>query len=102
MQPTSLTGRSVPATAYSAFVSSVLVTRADAIHLAHGFLTENTQFSETCKLSGINFVEPLADRITKMGDKATGNEPMIATGVPGEPNSPGLVESAEDASKLAV
>lgn len=83
-------------------IAACSVTRADAIHPGYGFLSENAQFSEICERSGITFVGPLADSITKMGDKATAKETMIAAGVPCVPGSRGLVESAEDARKLAV
>lgn len=82
-------------------MAACAVTRADAVHPGYGFLSENAQFSEICESSGVTFVGPLAESITKMGDKATAKETMIAAGVPCVPGSRGLVDSAEDARKLA-
>lgn len=83
-------------------LAACTVTRADAIHPGYGFLSENAQFSEICESMGIQFVGPLADSITKMGDKATAKETMIAANVPCVPGSRGLVDSPEEARKLAA
>lgn len=82
-------------------MAACAVTRADAIHPGYGFLSENAEFSEICASMGVTFIGPLADSITKMGDKATAKETMIEAGVPCVPGSRGLVASAEDACKLA-
>lgn len=83
-------------------LAACVVTRADAIHPGYGFLSENAQFSEICASMGVTFVGPLADSITKMGDKATAKETMLQASVPCVPGSRGLVECAEDARELAV
>lgn len=82
-------------------MAACAVTRADAIHPGYGFLSENAEFSEICASMGITFVGPLADSITKMGDKATAKETMLQAGVPCIPGSRGLVASSEEARKLA-
>lgn len=82
-------------------LTACIVTRADAIHPGYGFLSENAQFSEICASMGITFIGPLADSITKMGDKATAKETMLDAGVPCVPGSRGLVASAEEARQLA-
>lgn len=82
-------------------IAACSVTHADAIHPGYGFLSENAEFCEICESMGIRFVGPLADSITKMGDKATAKETMINAGVPCVPGSRGLVDTPEAARELA-
>lgn len=82
-------------------LAACAVTKADAIHPGYGFLSENAEFADICAAMGITFVGPLADSITKMGDKATAKETMLAANVPCVPGSRGLVPSADDAKKQA-
>jgi acetyl-CoA carboxylase, biotin carboxylase subunit len=77
------------------------ITNADAIHPGYGFLAENAGFSEICAKSGIKFIGPTPDMIRSMGDKMTAKETMIRAGVPVIPGSEGLLESVEEAKKLA-
>lgn len=77
------------------------ITNADAIHPGYGFLAENAHFSEICAKYDIKFIGPTAEMIRKMGDKITAKETMIAAGVPVVPGSDGLVETVEDARKIA-
>lgn len=77
------------------------ITNADAIHPGYGFLAENAEFSEICAQSNIKFIGPTPEMIRKMGDKVTAKETMIQAGVPVVPGSPGLLESAEEAKKVA-
>lgn len=83
-------------------LAACAVTGANAIHPGYGFLSENAEFADICENMDITFVGPLADSITKMGDKATAKETMIAANVPCVPGSRGLVESAEDAVRQAA
>ena len=73
----------------------------DAIHPGYGFLAENAAFAEMCEEHGLTFVGPSADAIRRMGDKAEAKRTMRAAGVPVVPGSEGLLESAEEASRLA-
>ncbi|ATL47475.1 acetyl-CoA carboxylase biotin carboxylase subunit [Chitinophaga caeni] len=77
------------------------ITNADAIHPGYGFLAENARFAEICSEHGIKFIGPTADMIRKMGDKMTAKETMIAAGVPVIPGSGGLLQSMDEARKLA-
>lgn len=83
-------------------LAACTVTRADAIHPGYGFLSENAQFAEICASMGITFVGPLSESITKMGDKATAKETMLAANVPCVPGSRGLVDTAEEARTLGA
>ncbi len=77
------------------------ITNADAIHPGYGFLAENARFAEICGEHGIKFIGPTPEMIRRMGDKMTAKETMIAAGVPVIPGSEGLLESVEEAHKLA-
>ena len=77
------------------------ITNADAIHPGYGFLAENAKFSQICADHGIKFIGPTPDMITRMGDKVTAKETMIAAGVPVIPGSNGLLSSLDEAKAVA-
>lgn len=77
------------------------ITNADAIHPGYGFLAENANFAEICSQHNIKFIGPTPDMIRKMGDKITAKETMIRAGVPVIPGSEGLLESVDEAKRLA-
>ncbi len=82
-------------------IAAAEITNADAIHPGYGFLSENSKFSKICSEHGIKFIGASADQIDQMGDKATAKETMKKAGVPTIPGSEGLLESLEEAKKLA-
>ncbi|XP_074556802.1 biotin carboxylase 2, chloroplastic-like [Curcuma longa] len=71
------------------------------LHPGYGFLSENANFVDTCKQRGINFIGPNPDSIRVMGDKSTARETMKNAGVPTVPGSEGLLQSTNEAVKLA-
>jgi acetyl-CoA carboxylase biotin carboxylase subunit len=77
------------------------ITNADAIHPGYGFLAENAKFSQICQDHGIKFIGPTPDMINKMGDKISAKETMIKAGVPVVPGGEGLLDSVDEAKKLA-
>lgn len=77
------------------------ITNADGIHPGYGFLAENAKFSQICADHGIKFIGPTPDMITRMGDKVTAKETMIAAGVPVVPGVEGLLRDAEHAKASA-
>jgi len=77
------------------------ITNADAIHPGYGFLSENAKFSEICREYGIKFIGPPPEAINAMGDKATAKETMKKAGVPVVPGSDGLLQSLDEAKKVA-
>lgn len=77
------------------------ITNADAVHPGYGFLAENARFSQICADHGIKFIGPTPEMISKMGDKITAKETMIAAGVPVVPGGKGLLESLEAAARMA-
>ncbi|SFU27580.1 acetyl-CoA carboxylase, biotin carboxylase subunit [Pustulibacterium marinum] len=82
-------------------IAAAEITNADAIHPGYGFLSENANFSRICSEHGIKFIGASAEMIDKMGDKATAKATMKAAGVPTVPGSEGILESYEEAEKLA-
>ena len=77
------------------------ICNADAIHPGYGFLSENAKFSKICKEHGIKFIGASEEMIEKMGDKATAKATMKAAGVPTIPGSEGILESFDQAKKIA-
>ena len=84
-----------------AILAAAEITNADAIHPGYGFLAENAKFSKLCEEHGIKFIGASDVMISQMGDKASARATMKAAGVPTIPGSDGLLESFEDAEKLA-
>src|SRR6516162_5793972 len=88
-----------------AIVSTALTYGADAVHPGYGFLSENGDFAEACRRSGLHFVGPLARHIRLMGDKPRARRIMIRAGVPVLPGSEGkgvteVREALADAKRL--
>lgn len=82
-------------------IAAAEITNADAVHPGYGFLSENAKFSRICAENDIKFIGPSPEMIEKMGDKATAKATMKKAGVPTIPGSEGLLESYEQAEKLA-
>jgi propionyl-CoA carboxylase alpha subunit len=74
---------------------------ADAVHPGYGFLSENAQFAAALEGAGIVFVGPPVAAIEAMGDKIASKKLADKAGVNTVPGHLGLIESAEDAVKIA-
>ena len=85
----------------SNIIAAAEITNADAIHPGYGFLAENAKFSKICAEHDIKFIGASPDMIDKMGDKATAKATMKAAGVPCVPGSEGILESYEEAERIA-
>ena len=88
-----------------AIISTALTYGADAVHPGYGFLSENGDFAEACRRSGVHFVGPLARHIRLMGDKPRARRIMVRAGVPVLPGSEGkgvteLREALADVKRL--
>ncbi|KAG0473409.1 hypothetical protein HPP92_015266 [Vanilla planifolia] len=81
-------------------LSAAVSHKCSMLHPGYG-LAENADFVDTCKEHGINFIGPYPDSIRVMGDKSTARETMKKAGVPTVPGSDGLLQSTEEAIKLA-
>jgi len=82
-------------------LSAALSRGAQAIHPGYGFLSENANFVEMTTDHGIEFIGPKPDQIRVMGDKSTARDTMKNAGVPTVPGSKGIVETQEEALKVA-
>ena len=82
-------------------ISAAEITNADAIHPGYGFLSENSKFSKICEEHEIKFLGPSPDMIDQMGDKSTAIKTAQKAKVPTIPGSNGLLESVEQAKKIA-
>ncbi len=82
-------------------LSAASITSSDAIHPGYGFLAENAEFAEICLDSKLNFVGPLPDMITSMGNKSFAKDTMKAAGVPVVPGSDGVIHDIVEAQEIA-
>ena len=82
-------------------ISAAEIADVDAIHPGYGFLAENADFAEQCESCNIKFIGPSADAIRKMGDKAVAKETVKKVGVPVCEGSDGIVESDDEAVRIA-
>ncbi len=77
------------------------ITDVDALHPGYGFLAENARFAEMCAASGIVWIGPPPEVIDGCGDKANAKELALRAGVPVVPGSDGLVDTPEEAVRIA-
>jgi acetyl-CoA carboxylase biotin carboxylase subunit len=73
----------------------------DAIHPGFGFLSENAKFAKACTDNNIIFIGPTPNQIELMGNKSKARETMISLDVPIVPGSKSILDSKEEAKKLA-
>lgn len=83
-------------------IAAAEITNADAIHPGYGFLAENSNFSKICQENNLKFIGASPEMIDGMGDKANAKATMKAAGVPTIPGSDGILETYEEAEKLAL
>ncbi|NGX60962.1 MAG: Biotin carboxylase [Chlamydiae bacterium] len=82
-------------------LSACEITGADAIHPGYGFLSENANFASICESCGLNFIGPSHQSIAKLGDKAQAKAIAKGAKCPVIPGSDGVVETLEEAEKVA-
>ncbi len=85
-----------------AILEAACLTGADSIHPGFGFLSENANFAKMCEEIGIKFIGPKHELIELLGNKSKAKETMKKADVPVVPGSDGLIESKEQAIKLAT
>jgi len=85
----------------SNIIAAAEITNADAIHPGYGFLAENSKFSKICEEHNIKFIGASPEMIDRMGDKASARVTMKEAGVPTIPGSEGIIDTYEEAEKLA-
>lgn len=97
-------GEAAPAKSYlnqEKILDVMLSSGTDAVHPGYGFLSENDDFARLCEKNKINFIGPSADSMNLCGDKMRCKEAMLKAKVPTVPGSPGLVNDADEAEKIA-
>ncbi|MFJ6023594.1 acetyl-CoA carboxylase biotin carboxylase subunit [Brevundimonas sp. NPDC092305] len=82
-------------------LDAVKQTGAEAVHPGFGFLSENAGFARRLKAEGIAFIGPNPEAIDAMGDKITSKKFAAEAGVSTVPGHMGLIESTEEAVKIA-
>ncbi len=85
----------------SRILSAAQITNADAVHPGYGFLAENADFAEICIDSKLNFIGPLPEMITAMGNKSFAKDTMRKAGVPVIRGSDGIIKDIEEAKTIA-
>ena len=76
-------------------------TGAEAVHPGYGFLSERAAFAEALKASNIVFIGPNPGAIEAMGDKIESKKAAAKANVSTVPGNLGVIESVEDAVKVA-
>ncbi|MEO1292735.1 MAG: acetyl/propionyl/methylcrotonyl-CoA carboxylase subunit alpha [Pseudomonadota bacterium] len=74
---------------------------AEAVHPGYGFLSERAAFAEALDAAGIAFIGPPQGAIEAMGDKITSKKLAAEAGVSTVPGYMGLIDSPEEAVKIA-
>lgn len=82
-------------------MSAAEIGDVDAIHPGYGFLAENPHFAEVCESCNIKFIGPPSRAMHAMGDKNAARACARKAGVPVTPGSDGIVETEEEAMKIA-
>ncbi|MBB6261427.1 propionyl-CoA carboxylase alpha chain [Paenochrobactrum gallinarii] len=82
-------------------LDAIRQTGADAVHPGYGFLSENPTFAAALDKLGVAFIGPPEGAILAMGDKITSKKLASEAGVSTVPGHMGLIESADEAVKIA-
>jgi propionyl-CoA carboxylase alpha chain len=76
-------------------------TGAEAVHPGYGFLSERAAFAEALKANNITFIGPNVGAIEAMGDKIESKKFANAANVSTVPGYLGVIETPEEAVKIA-
>jgi len=82
-------------------IEAVKATGAEAVHPGFGFLSENAGFTRRLRDEDIAFIGPNPEAIEAMGDKITSKKFAAEAGVSTVPGHMGLIETPEEAVKIA-
>ncbi|MCG6858677.1 MAG: acetyl/propionyl/methylcrotonyl-CoA carboxylase subunit alpha [Salaquimonas sp.] len=74
---------------------------AEAVHPGYGFLSERAEFAQALEKEGVAFIGPPVKAIEAMGDKITSKKLAAEAGVSTVPGYMGLIETADEAVKIA-
>ena len=76
-------------------------TGAEAVHPGYGFLSERSSFPKALAAAGVTFIGPNAHAIDAMGDKIESKKAALAAGVSTVPGYMGIIETVDEAVKIA-
>src|SRR5277367_2059692 len=82
-------------------ISAAEITDVDAIHPGYGFLSENAHFADVCESCNIKFIGPNSRAMNALENKSTSRALAKKAGVPVTPGSDGIVETEQEALKVA-
>lgn len=82
-------------------LAAIKETGAQAVHPGYGFLSENADFARALDREGVAFIGPNIDAIRVMGDKIESKKFANDAKVSTVPGYLGVIETAEEAIKIA-
>jgi propionyl-CoA carboxylase alpha chain len=82
-------------------IDACKATGAEAVHPGYGFLSERAAFAEALKSNGIVFIGPNVSAIEAMGDKIESKKFANAAKVSTVPGFLGVIETPEEAVRIA-
>src|SRR5438876_5054130 len=82
-------------------ISAAEIADVEAIHPGYGFLSENAHFAEVCRQCKIEFIGPPEEAMRKLGNKNEARKIAQGAKVPVVPGSKELIESDDEAKRLA-
>lgn len=82
-------------------ISAAEIGNVQAIHPGYGFLAENAHFAEVCRDCKIEFIGPPHEAMAQLGDKVSAREIARNAKVNCVPGTEGLIESEDEAIKVA-
>ncbi len=97
-------GAPSPASSYlniPAIISAAEITDVEAIHPGYGFLAENSHFAQVCESCQIKFIGPRPESMKLSGDKMAAKLAMKKAGIPTIPGSKNVINTKEEALKVA-
>lgn len=75
--------------------------KVDGIHPGYGFLSENSEFAQKVKDSGLTFIGPSPEAMDMMGDKLSAKAAAKKYKIPMVPGSEGAITSVEEGKAIA-
>jgi len=97
-------GGNSPAESYlniDKILKACFLTKADAVHPGYGFLSENVLFVQKLQENGIAFIGPSVNVLQKMKNKLSAKKIIHDSGVPVVPGSLEVVNTLQEAKKIA-
>ena len=82
-------------------IGAAEISDVDAIHPGYGFLAETAPFAEVCENCNIRFIGPKSAAMNALEDKALSRELARKAGVPVPPGSENVIDTEQEALKIA-